>query len=61
MCRSLLQATMKSEALEKHKGGYEVLKINFTDENNHLEKREMYLGFPTGQELRTILRKCLAT
>ena len=49
MCRSLLQATMKSEALEKHKDGYELLKINFTDENNHLEKREMYLGFPTGK------------
>ena len=45
MCRSLLQVIIKSEILEKCKDSYELLEIDFTDGNNHLEKKEMYVGF----------------
>lgn len=38
------------------------LNIDVNNGNNHLEKKkEMHLGFATGQELRTILRKDIGT
>ena len=45
MYRSLLQVIIKSEILEKCKDSYELLEIDFTDGNNHLEKKEMHVGF----------------
>ena len=40
------------------------LNIDVNNGNDHLEKKkkkEMHLGFATGQELRTILRKDIGT
>ena len=56
--KELLGLTIKSEVLGKGNDDCkELLKIDLRDRENHMKKKNMYVGFGTQQELLSILKK----
>ena len=58
--RSILELVMKPNILTACSSAAELLKIDLLEGSNYLKRKDMHLGFSTGEYLRDIVRQDVA-